>query len=174
MTRSADRGFQQQLERVEDLVATLEGCPDPAARELVRTLLDFHGAGLSKMLDLTREAGDPGRALIDGFAGNTIVSSLLLLHGLHPTPIETRVAQAIECVRPRLRARGGDAELLENHEESVRIRLRGDASAAAELRSIIEKALIEAAPDVGSVDFEEVWDHPPSGRLSLPLIGTGA
>ena len=35
--------------------------------------------------------GEPGHALIASLAGDDLVSSLLLLYGLHPLDLETRV-----------------------------------------------------------------------------------
>jgi hypothetical protein len=161
-----DQEFQQRLRRVEALVAALETCPDPgtreAARELIRTLLDLHAAGLSKMLSLAAEP-----TVVDRFARDGLVGSLLLLHGLHPVPVEGRVAQALE----RLRARGADVELLAATAEVVRVRLRGDPSAGPALRVAVEGAVLETAPDVAVVTFEEAWDRPPDGRIPLPLLG---
>ena len=34
------------------------------------------------------------------------------LHGIHPVPVERRVAEALERLRPRLRSSGGDVELV--------------------------------------------------------------
>lgn len=169
------REFQGRVRRVEALVAALEACPDPAAREgareLVRALLDLHAAGLAKVLHLASLPGEPGLALVDRFARDGLVGSLLLLHGLHPVAPEVRVAEAPDRVRPRLRARGGDVELLGVGAEVVRLRLRGDPSSGPALRLAVEEAVVEAAPDVPAIDIEEAWDRPPSGRVPLPLLG---
>jgi Fe-S cluster biogenesis protein NfuA len=170
-----DRDYQGRVERVEALVRALEACPDAAAREgareLVRALLDLHAAGLTRMLDLASQAGEPGRALVDRLARDGLVGSLLLLHGLHPVPVERRVAEALERVRPSLRRQGGDVELLEATGGVIRVRLRGDQSAGPWLRHAVEEALTEAAADVPAVAFEEAWDLAPSGRVPLPILG---
>ena len=41
-----------------------------------------------------------------------MVGGLLMLHGLHPLDLETRVRQALDQVRPYLRSHGGNVELL--------------------------------------------------------------
>ena len=84
--------FRQQLNRVEALIGVLEQRPDPAAlaaaRELVRTLLDLHAAGLSRILDTAgRESSLVGR-----LADDDLVGSLFLLHGLHPYPAAQRAS----------------------------------------------------------------------------------
>jgi hypothetical protein len=167
MSAAEDQEFQRRMRRVEALVAALEACPDAAAREsareLVRALLDLHAAGLAQMLRLAEQGA------VDRFARDGLVGSLLLLHGLHPVPVEGRVAQALERVRAGLRARGADVELLEATAEVVRVRLRGDPSAGPALRGAVKGAVIDAAPDVPVVAVEEAWDRPSSGRIPLPL-----
>ena len=177
MSTTDDRDFPLRLRRVEALVQRLEAGPDPAAREaareLVRALLDLHAAGLGRLLELTRQDGERGQVIVERFARDGLVGSLLLLHGLHPEPVGRRVERAFDRMRHRLRARGGSAELVEATEAVVRVRLRGDPSSGPELRLVVEEAITEAAPDVPALEFEEAWDLSPSGRVPLPLIGGG-
>ena len=75
-------------------------------------MIELHGAGLERILDKLADAGDAGLALIDALAEDDLVGSILLLHGLHPLDLETRVRQALDKVRPLLRSHGGNVELL--------------------------------------------------------------
>jgi hypothetical protein len=165
-TESED--FRQRLARVEGLVQALESLPDTAAREaareLTRCLLDLHAAGLKRLLDLA------GGEVTTRLAGDGLVSSLLLLHGLHPQSAETRVANALERSRSRLRTLGGDVELISATEELVRLRLCGDPDAAHALRDAAEELVVAAVPDVAALEFEEAWDRPPGGRTPLPVV----
>src|SRR2546421_6044964 len=81
--------FLDQMQRVEALVAAVEQGKDPAARlaaqDLVPTLLDVHAAALARLLEFLPEAG------LDACAADELVSHVLLLHGLHPWDLETRV-----------------------------------------------------------------------------------
>ena len=45
-------------------------------------------------------------------ADDGVVGSLLLIHGLHPVPLEERVTGALDEVRPYMKSHGGDVELL--------------------------------------------------------------
>ena len=55
------------------------------------------------------------------------MASLLLVHGLHPYSVETRVEQALASVRPYLGSHGGDVELLGVSDDGlVRLRLLGE------------------------------------------------
>ena len=80
------------------------------------------------------------------------------MYGLHPLPLETRVLQALEKVKPHLASHGGDVELLAINEGVVRLRLRGSCkgcpSSAATLKLAIEATIYEVAPDIVSIEAE--------------------
>jgi hypothetical protein len=164
--------FRQRLNRVEALVGVLERCPDPAtleaARELVRTLLDLHAAGLSRILD----AAGRESALVGRLADDDLVGSLFLLHGLHPYPAAQRVSKALERDQPRFRSLGGAMELIAATDQVVRVRVRGNASPA--LRAVLEELVTRVTPDA-ALEVEEVVDTGQDGRVPLPLVaGAGA
>ena len=92
----------EQMARIEALLDELERLTPPAAsaaRELVTLLLELHGAALVRM---TGRAGEELRA---SWADDPLVAGVLLLHGLHPVDLETRVRQALQT-------HGGDVEFL--------------------------------------------------------------
>ncbi len=154
--------------RVEELIATLESCPDPVIREtaveLVQTLMDFHGAGIERMMDITADAGSTGYAIFDDFAKDALTANLLLLYGLHPLDISDRILNAIEKVRPSLSLHEGDVELLGVNDGVVRLRLKGSCdgcpSSALTLKHTIEEAIYAAAPDVTSIEVEGLVAEP--------------
>jgi hypothetical protein len=72
-------------ELIEDL-ATIGGEPvRQRAEELVRRLIHLYGAGLSGLMQIFGTDGF-SEAVKAGLAADPLVSSLLLLHGLHPDP----------------------------------------------------------------------------------------
>lgn len=156
--------FQQQVQRVETLVDEIENTADPVLRakvlELVQTLMDFHGAGIGRMMDITAGVGAAGYAVFDDFARDDLVSSLLLLYDLHPRAIEDRVEEAIEKVRPSLNLHEGGVELLGITNGVVKLRLQGSCdgcpSSALTLKHTIEEAIYAAAPDVTAIEVEGV------------------
>src|SRR5262249_27957987 len=121
-------------------------------REIVQALLDLHGAGLERILEHVASAGDPGLGVIDALGRDDVVGGLLLLYGLHPVDLETRVRQGLDAVRPYLRSHGGSVELLGVTEGVVRLRLLGGCdscpSSARTLEAAIEDAIYVRAPDV--------------------------
>ena len=150
------------LERVEELVRTIENLPDQEARAsalaLVQALMDFHGEALDRLMELVASQGESGYSIFDKFSQDELVANLLLLYGLHPSPLETRVLQALEKVRPQLDAHGGSVELLEINGGVVRLRLHGNCkgcpSSADTLKLAIEAAIYDAAPDVATIEAE--------------------
>jgi Fe-S cluster biogenesis protein NfuA len=179
MAEFDNREIQQQLQRIEELVRELESSADSgvctSALELVRSLMELHGAGIERMLDLAFDAGAPGRELIEGFAGDALVAQLLLLYDLHPHDLETRAHRALDEVRPYLSSHGGDVELLGVLDGVIRLRLRGSCqgcpSSAQTLRHLIEQAIYEAAPDARAIEVEDltadIGAEPASGLVQL-------
>ena len=155
------------MEHVEGLIRKIENLPDPAARatslELVQALMEFHGAGLERLMEIVAEAGEPGYAVFDNFAADDLVGSLLLLYGLHPLALEDRVTKALDKVRPYLDSHGGNVELLGISDGVVRLRMQGSCkscpSSAMTLKLAIEEAIYAAAPDVVAIEAEGVAEQ---------------
>lgn len=157
-----DKKFQDQMQRVEELIGTIEASDESpvknAALELVQTLMDFHSAGIERMMDKTANTGAAGFSIFDDFAKDNLVSSLLLLYDLHPLDIGTRIDRAIEKVRPSLSLHEGDVEVLSVMDGVVTLRLKGSCdgcpSSALTLKNTIEEAIYAAAPDVKAIEVE--------------------
>jgi Fe-S cluster biogenesis protein NfuA len=171
------------MERVESLVRDLEQSPDAALRvrahEIIQTVVELHGAALERMLETIAQTGAAGRALIDSLAEDELVASVLLLHGLHPLDLETRVRQALDSVRPLLRSHQGNVELLGLSGGVVRLRLLGSCdgcpSSALTLKSAIEAAIFEKAPDVTGIEVDGAAGNGhavPGGlvQITLPVL----
>lgn len=162
--------FALQMQQVEGLIRKIESLPDVEARasamELMQALMSFHGAGLDRLMEIISEAGEAGYRLFDRFAQDELVGSLLLLYGLHPIPLETRVSQALEKVRPYLDSHGGNVELISITDDVVRLRLEGSCkscpSSSMTLKLAIEEAVLAAAPDVAAIEAEGVSEQPQS------------
>ena len=82
--------------RVEELLAELRSEADPTvhrrAEALVSLLVEFYGAGLERALDLVGR--EPSGDLINRrLAQDDLLGSLFSLHGIHPVPVDDRVAR---------------------------------------------------------------------------------
>src|SRR5437868_11549909 len=147
------QGMQERrAARIETLVEEVATFPDPRVRatatELVQALLDMYGEGLARLLELTAETEASGLALIDTFASDDLLSSLFLLHGLHPLDIETRILQALDEVRPYLKSHGGNVEFVRVEEGVAHLRLEGSCNGCSAstitLNSAIEEAIYKS------------------------------
>jgi Fe-S cluster biogenesis protein NfuA len=181
-----DDGFSQRIERIEALVQAIERSADAATRadaqELMQAVLDLHGAGLARILEQLAEAGEAGSIVVDALVRDDLVGSLLLLHGLHPLDLATRAERALDTVRPYLRSHGGEVALLGVTDGVVRLRLQGSChgcpSSAETMKTSIEQAIANAAPDAVAIEVEGIAEsttRPPSGFLSVDqlLVGNG-
>jgi Fe-S cluster biogenesis protein NfuA len=164
------------MRRIETLLQEVERFADPAAREttreLVQSLMDLHGTGLAKVLEMAVQAGEQGRALIEKYSRDKTVASLLLLYDLHPLDIETRLRLALEEVRPHLRSQGSGVELLGVTDGIVRLRVEGSSSgcpsSSRTLKRAVEEALYEAVPDLAEIRFEGA-EESGSGTTFIPV-----
>jgi Fe-S cluster biogenesis protein NfuA len=171
----------EQVARVESLLGQLEALPDVAARdtatEAMQALLDLYGEGLGRIVDVLAAVDDG--TLAAALAGDELVAHLLLLHGLHPVPVEERVRGALESVRPYMESHGGSAELLGVEDGVAHLRLEGSCSgcpsSSITLKLAIEKAIFDVAPDVDEVLADGAVAPPaaPSGLLQLEMIRPG-
>lgn len=166
---AADGEFQQRVEKLEVLLRDLEACPDSAMRsnalEAVQTLMEFHGTGLSRLIEHIVAAGEAGKSILSSLANDDLVSSLLLLYGLHPADFDSRVRQALDKVAPAVRSHGGSIEVLGIDDGVVRLKVQrsghGCQSTAGKIKTAIEEAIYEKAPEVTAIQIEGLG--PPSG-----------
>jgi hypothetical protein len=156
-------------ERIEALVGELGMLADPVARrkaeELLQLVVRFYGAGVERMLEIVDQQPDEvAERLFGRFSDDTLVASVLLLHGLHPLDAETRIRNALVKVR----AHGVDVELIELENDAERIRVTksadGRGPAGGVVRQAIEQAVEIAAPEVSTIDIVGLEPDP------LPLV----
>ena len=169
--------------RVEELLAELQSAADPAiharAEALVSLLVEFYGAGLERVLALV--AREPsGELIVRRLAQDDLVASLLVLHGLHPVPVEERVEEALEGLRPQLGATR--VTLIDIDADGVAhfaLSAGGCGSAPLDVaRTTVETAVLAAAPEIAACDFGPAVGPPPVvpgpvpveiGRTRLPV-----
>jgi Fe-S cluster biogenesis protein NfuA/nitrite reductase/ring-hydroxylating ferredoxin subunit len=160
-------------ERVGVLLDEIATIADPRLTErtedLVRLLMQLYGAGIERILELADEAGVLEGDLLDQLVADELVSSLLVVHDLHPLPLATRVSAALDGVRPYLGSHGGDVEIVAIEGDVVRLRMEGSCSSCPSstvtMTYAIEKAILDAAPEISRVEAEET---PAAG--TTPLI----
>jgi Fe-S cluster biogenesis protein NfuA/nitrite reductase/ring-hydroxylating ferredoxin subunit len=165
--------------RVETLLEELETLADPTAREkameVVQAVLELYGEGLERMVEEVAERDRDGDIAV-ALADDELVSHLLLLHDLHPVPLEARVGSALESVRPYMESHGGNVELVSIDDGVVRLRLEGSCdgcpSSASTMKLAIEEAIHKIAPDVVDIEADGVIEvaHQPNDGPQLLQI----
>jgi Fe-S cluster biogenesis protein NfuA len=180
-----DTAFQKRVQRIGELVEQLESATDPnaraMARELMESLMALHGAGIERILEIAANSGEAGESVIRKCGRDELVSSLLLLYGLHPENLNARVTRALEKMRSNLEPHAAKAELISiNEEGAVTVRLHvkpsggGCGSTAATLKATLEAALQDAAPDATSIVVEQTGAAlTGSGFVSVAQLANG-
>lgn len=161
-------------DRIEAILESIKGANPVTARakaeELVRTIVQFYGTGLSRVLEIVDEAsGEVSPAIFERLSADKFVSALLLLHDLHPLTLDERVHNALESVRPYLKSHEGGVAITNIHEGVVYLRMEGSCNgctASAEtVRTAIENAIKEAAPEITEVRAEGIREADSSLRI---------
>ena len=168
---------EKLLERVQELQDRLDSVGDPATRkvadELVSAVVQMYGAGLERIIERMLAAGEAGEQIAVALTDDQYLATLLLIHDLHPVPLEARVQEALDSVRPYMESHGGNVELLSLDNGIARIHLRGscsDCSASAmTLELAIKQALEQAAPDLEGLEVEGVAPQTMDGT-GLPMV----
>ncbi|MFB7998346.1 hypothetical protein ACFC4G_36645 [Streptomyces sp. NPDC056002] len=170
---NAEEAGRRVEEIIDHLTAEADSEAAGAAEELVRVLMDYYGTGLARMVSLLEaptSKDDPFAALLD----DAVVTSLLVLHDLHPEDTTARIARALGSVRNH------PVELVSFDDATGTVHLRstessgcGCASTAAADRQEVEAALSCFAPEVTTVEIEGAASsqEPPLLQISRPPSG---
>lgn len=175
---SDERTLQPQLNKIGELVYGLDNIADPSSREaakqLVQLLMDLHGSGLERMLEVVFQSGEHGARVIDELGRDPLVSSLLILYGLHPDHLQTRIERKLEEVRRTLFKQGAELAVLSITDGDIRLRvtLNGHTcgSTAKTVQATVEDAIYEAAPDLTSLVIEGLEQPAASGFVGLAKL----
>jgi len=174
-----EKEFQEKIRQLGVLVGELDqmsgGNSKVAAREVVQLLMEVHGTGLERIMELVFEVGSKpgmtGDAIISKLGEDPIVGNLLLLYSLHPDDFESRVLKAIENAGTRLRKFDSTVELVSIREGAVQLRLRTSGhscgSTTKNLKSMVEENLYELAPDLMSLSISVPEDEGAGGFVPL-------
>lgn len=172
-----NRDFQNRIQKIGQLVHDLESVADPAARsatkELVQLLMDMHGAGLERFMEIVHQSGEGART-IDELAEDPLVSSLLVLYGLHPDDLQTRVERKLKQMDSKLHKMGAEASLVSAQDGNLLLKARVNGhscgSTARSVQTLLEDAIYEVAPDLASLKVEGLEEPSASGFVALDKL----
>jgi len=168
--------FQAHTQQVERLVQRANALPDENARatalELLQAVMDFHGSVLSRIVELL-SGSEEHRASLSRLTTDPLICGLLVLYDIHPVPLEQRLAEAIENLRPHLQKQGAGVELLAIGDNGVRVKVQsrrnGLVASPEKIRGRVERAILEAVPEIAHVTIEGLA---PAGFVPLDQIQT--
>jgi Fe-S cluster biogenesis protein NfuA len=156
---------REASERIDVLLDELEASAVPAVMRRVQELLQCVMALQAEGLRRVVEAADP--VVVRTLADDEVVGSLLVLHGLHPDDVDTRVRRALEQVRPSLGSHADDVSLAGVDDQGVvHLRLASSGCSAAAVQEAVQAALLVTAPDIAGVETETVAPGPPLLQIS--------
>jgi Fe-S cluster biogenesis protein NfuA len=112
----SDPEVERLLAALDELLGQVEQIPGPAgelAVEAVAALAEVYGAALTRAMAYVGGATDgAGTPLAAAFTGDALLGHLLALHGIHPDPVDVRIARALDDVRGALGSHAGAVELV--------------------------------------------------------------
>lgn len=182
-----DAEAHERVAALEGLLEDVEGIADAPAREralaALQAVVELYGSGLERIVAVLSERADAAE-LAGALSADELVAHLLLLHDLHPVPVEERVLAALAQVRPYLDSHGGDVELLGVEDGVVRLRMEGSCSgcpsSTVTLKLAIEDAIRSAAPEVEAIAADGVEESAPAPLrrrawtdVATPQLGGG-
>lgn len=155
--------LNQQARRIQELMEQIEALPDRAASELMSECLEkvlaLHGRGLEQVVEIVQDAGPEGEKVLHRLLKDDCVRALLLIHGLHPVDLPTRLQQALDKVRPYMESHGGNVELISLENDVARLRLHGACkscpSSAVTMELAVRRAIEEFCPDLAGFEVEK-------------------
>ncbi|MCX4471485.1 hypothetical protein C5N14_27580 [Micromonospora sp. MW-13] len=151
--RLDDGAVEPRLAHLDAVLAQLEQTPGRTAElalDAVEILTEVYGEALARVIDLA--AGSP--RVLDRLTDDELLRHLLLLHRIHPDPLDRRVARAVDDLRPQLRTQGAEIALVGVQDEVARISLSASScgGGGAALRDQVRELVLTFAPELSGVD----------------------
>lgn len=159
-------------EKIGRLLEELQGsCGPPTwtkVEELVHRIVQLYGGALQTVLEKV-----PKEVERELFA-DELLSSLFLLHGMHPQSMEERVRIALARVEASLASRTRSVRLVFATSEEIQLEVEfregAEGRARQGLESAIRRMIEEAAPEVQVVRI--VDKNEAMARMGLVRLGT--
>jgi Fe-S cluster biogenesis protein NfuA len=148
--RLDDPAVQERLTRLDGLLEQLEQTPGPAgelALEAVSALAEVYGEALARAVAYAAESPAVARAMV----GDELLGHLMVLHQVHPEPVEQRVTRALDGLRPAVQERGGEVELIGIEDDVAVVRISVSGCGSGGVQDAVREALLAVAPELADV-----------------------
>ena len=98
----------------------------------------------------------------------------LLLHDLHPDDLETRINHALQKLQDMFITLGAKLSLIAIESPTVRLRFESQRTwSGAPVKSSVEKAILQAAPEITAVIIEGLKEAPTTGFVPVSELLAG-
>ena len=168
--RGATKPDADVLGEVDRAIARLEGHPDAAVREEVRTLLQgidaVHRTGLTHLMAAIHAMA--GEAFVNRLLGDPAIRLLLMSYDLVAVDRRLQAEEAIDAVRGHLHAHGVDVEIREVVGGVVYVRLHAAESGGLAPEAVVHD--LEAALKDAFVGFQELVVRDREPRTTAPPL----
>lgn len=150
-SRLTDDEVEERLGYLDDLLARVEAMPEPhgqIAGDALSGLSEIYGEALARMLAAA------GADLAERLASDPLVGHLMVLHGLHPSPPEQRVKEAIQEIEELL-GKPGSVQLTGVEAGIARVSVTASGCGSQGLSSSVRDIVLGAAPELVGVETAE-------------------
>lgn len=151
-----DARVAEQDRRIAALLADAEAACGPVAwprvEALVGALVDLYGAGLHRLVTLARASATDRDGLDEALASDAVVSSLLLVHDLHPIGLDRRLARALDRVHAEV-PHAAPLEVVDTTDGVVLLR-PSSTGAPLPTTAAVARAIEREAPELAGVRID--------------------
>lgn len=163
----------RRVDEAKAAASALGDAPKAALAAYADALEAFHARALRTIVAALK--ADPrGKELLFALVDDPVVIASMLALGVVKPDLTTRVAHALERVRPYAKSHGGDVELVRVEGTVAFVRLHGACSgcsmSAQTVAEGVERAIAAEVPQIERV--EQVRDTPAAGFIPLTVGAT--
>ena len=163
-----DATVEQLLANLDETLGQLEQMPGRTAElalSAVETLTEVYGEALRRVVAAATRRPE----LLDAYTGDELLRHLLLLHGIHPDPVEARAARAVDDLAPQLRLQGATAQLTGVRDGVAQVTVSsgscGSCGGHDDVAEVVRRHVATMAPDLVRIEILA----PPPVRTLIPV-----
>lgn len=162
------RDVNQQKDRIEELIEQIQQFPNPNMQallaECMEAVLTLHSSGLERIFELIEKTDGSIDDLKLNLLEDDFIKGMLIIHGLHPEDLETRLYLALDKVKPYMDSHGGSVKVVSLENGVAKLKLEGSCdgcpSSVSTLELGIKEAIEEECPDLIGLEVEGLADNP--------------
>lgn len=162
------RDVNRQKEHIGELIEQIQQFPNPNMQallaECMEAVLSLHSSGLERIFELIEKTDGTAKEAKKQLLDDDFVKGMLIMHGLHPDDLETRLYRALDKVKPYMDSHGGSVKVLSLENGVAKLKLEGSCdgcpSSVSTLELGIKEAIEEECPDLMGLEVEGLADNP--------------